>query len=93
MALYQQIVDDGTLKAVHSGLVTYTKKLTDGRSAAACENIVIVSDTDDLVLDIKDTAINEYKYSDYDKKYVIVDGENMMSPSLNIHQRFWYFRR
>jgi len=39
------------------------------------ENIVIVSDTDDLVLDIKDTAINEYKYSDYDKKYVIVDGE------------------
>lgn len=93
MALYQQIVDDGTLKAVHSGLVTYTKKLTDGRSAAAYENIVIVSDTDDLVLDIKGTAINEYKYSDYDKKYVIVDGENMMSPSLNIHQRFWYFQR
>lgn len=75
MALYQQLVDDGTLKAAHSGLVTYTKKLTGGRSAAAYENIVIVSDTDDLVLDIKDTAINEYKYSDYDKKYVIVDGE------------------
>lgn len=75
MASYQQIVDDGTLKAAHSGLVTYTKKLTDGRSAAAYENIVIVSDTDDLVLDIKGTAINEYKYSDYDKKYVIVDGE------------------
>lgn len=75
MALYQQIVDDGTLKAAHSGLVTYTKKLTGGRSAAAYENIVIVSDTDDLVLGIKDTAINEYKYSDYDKKYVIVDGE------------------
>lgn len=75
MASYQQIVDDGTLKAAHRGLVTYTKKLTEGRSAAAYENIVIVSDTDDLVLDIKDTAINEYKYSDYDKKYVIVDGE------------------
>ena len=75
MALYQQLVDDGMLKAAHSGLVTYTKKLTEGRSAAAYENIVIVSDTDDLVLDIKDTAINEYKYSDYDKKYVIVDGE------------------
>lgn len=75
MALYQQLVDDGTLKAAHSGLVSYTKKLTEGRSAAAYENIVIVSDTDDLVLDIKDTAINEYKYSDYDKKYVIVDGE------------------
>ena len=75
MALYQQLVDDGTLKAAHSGLVTYTKKLTEGRSAAAYENIVIVSDTDDLVLDIKATAINEYKYSDYDKKYVIVDGE------------------
>ena len=75
MASYQQIVDDGMLKAVHSGLVTYTKKLTEGRSAAAYENIVIVSDTDDLVLDIKATAINEYKYSDYDKKYVIVDGE------------------
>lgn len=75
MALYQQLVDDGTLKAAHSGLVTYTKKLTEGRSAAAYENIVIVSDTDDLVLDIKATAINEYKCSDYDKKYVIVDGE------------------
>lgn len=75
MASYQQIVDDGMLKAAHSGLVTYTKKLTEGRSAAAYENIVIVSDTDDLVLDIKDTAINEYKYSDYDNKYVIVDGE------------------
>lgn len=75
IALYQQIVDDGMLKAAHSGLVTYTKKLTEGRSAAAYENIVIVSDTDDLVLDIKATAINEYKCSDYDKKYVIVDGE------------------
>ena len=75
IALYQQLVDDGTLKAAHSGLVTYTKKLTEGRSAAAYENIVIVSDTDDLVLDIKDTAINEYKYSDYDKKYVMVDGK------------------
>lgn len=75
IALYQQLVDDGTLKAAHSGLVTYTKKLTEGRSAAAYENIVIVSDTDDLVLDIKETAINEYKCSDYDKKYVIVDGE------------------
>ena len=75
MASYQQIVDDGMLKAAHSGLVTYTKKLTEGRSAAAYENIVIVSDKDDLVLDIKDTAINEYKYSDYDKKYVIVNGE------------------
>lgn len=75
IALYQQLVDDGMLKAAHSGLVTYTKKLTEGRSAAAYENIVIVSDTDDLVLDIKATAINEYKYSDYDKKYVIVDGE------------------
>ena len=75
IALYQQLVNDGMLKAAHSGLVTYTKKLTEGRSAAAYENIVIVSDTDDLVLDIKDTAINEYKYSDYDKKYVIVDGE------------------
>ncbi|WP_455719598.1 hypothetical protein [Agathobacter sp.] len=75
MTSYQQIVDDGTLKAAHSGLVTYTKKLTEGRSAAVYENIVIVSDTDDLVLDIKDTAINEYKYSDYDKKYVMVDGE------------------
>lgn len=92
MASYQQIVDDGKLKAAHSGLVTYTKKLTDGRSAAAYENIVIVSDTDDLVLDIKGTAINEYKYSDYDKKYVIVDGENMMSLSLNIHQRFGTFK-
>ena len=75
MASYQQIVDDGTLKAAHSGLVTYTKKLTEGRSAAAYENVVIVSDTDDLVLDIKDTAINDYKYSDYDKKYVMVDGK------------------
>ena len=35
IALYQQLVDDGTLKAAHSGLVTYTKKLTEGRSAAA----------------------------------------------------------
>ena len=75
MASYQQLVDDGTLKASHSGLVTYTKKLTEGRSAAAYENVVIVSDTDDLVLDIKDTAINDYKYSDYDKKYVMVDGK------------------
>ena len=92
MALYQQIVDDGTLKAVHSGLVTYTKKLTDGRSAAAYENIVIVSDTDDLVLDIKDTAINEYKYSDYDKKYVIVDGEKYDVTESQYTSEVWYFQ-
>ena len=77
MGFYQQIVDDGKLKAAHSGLVTYTKKLTVWKVCCGIReyNEYCFDILDDLVLDIKDTAINEYKYSDYDKKYVIVDGE------------------
>ena len=39
------------------------------------------------MLDIKDTAINEYKYSDYDKKYVIVDGEKYDVTEFSIYIR------
>lgn len=73
----QQVVDDGVLRAVHDGYVTYVKNISYEPNAQPLENIVIISDTNDIYIELADKKINEYKYSDYENKYINISGEKI----------------
>lgn len=73
----QKIIEDGTLRARHSGQVTYTKNLGKGLNAGANENIVIVSDLTDTHLELTDTNIRDYNFLKYKVKYTMVAGKKI----------------
>ena len=75
-ALDDQIAD-GTLKANHSGEVVYTKSLTVSRNAGTGENVVVVADTEDLEIKLKDVTVQNYKYKDVPEKYMLQSGERV----------------
>lgn len=71
----QKIIDNGTLKATHSGYVTYTKNLGEGIYAAGCENIVIVANPQETYIELTDKTIGQYEYEDYEVKYMQISGK------------------
>lgn len=71
----RKVLADGTLYARHSGLVTYVKNIAAGNAAGAYENIVIVSDTQDIYLELSGTTTKTYTYGDYEVKYIKKDGK------------------
>lgn len=73
----QEIVEDGTLTARHSGQITYTKNLAKGLTAGANENVVIVADLTDTHIELTETSIQEFKFRKYDVQYIMVDGEKV----------------
>lgn len=77
IAELQEVIEDGTLVARHSGQVTYTKNIAKGREAGANENIVVVSDLDDICIELNNTNVQEYKFTDYEVKYITVGGEKV----------------
>ncbi len=77
IASLEEIIADGTLTARHSGQVTFTKNIAKGRQAGANENIVVVSDLEETHLELTDTNVQEYKYADYEVKYITIAGEKI----------------
>lgn len=77
IASLEEIIADGTLTARHSGQVTFTKNIAKGRQAGANENIVVVSDLEDTHLELADTSVQDYKYADYEVKYISLAGEKL----------------
>lgn len=77
IASLEEIIADGTLTARHSGQVTFTKNIAKGRQAGANENIVVVSDLEDTHLELTDTNVQDYKYADYEVKYISLAGEKL----------------
>lgn len=77
IASLQEVIADGTLVARHGGRVTYTKNIAKGREAGVNENIVVVSDLDDIGIEITDTNVQKYKYADYEVKYIVIAGEKI----------------
>lgn len=71
------LIADGTLKANHSGEVVYTKSLTVSRNAGTGENVVVVADTEDLEIKLKDVTVQNYKYKDVPEKYMLQSGERV----------------
>lgn len=77
IAALDALIADGTLKANHSGEVVYTKSLTVSRNAGTGENVVVVADTEDLAIELKDVTVQNYKYKDVPEKYMLQSGERV----------------
>lgn len=77
IAALDDLIADGTLKANHSGEVVYTKSLTVSRNAGTGENVVVVADTEDLEIKLKDVTVQNYKYKDVLEKYMLQSGERV----------------
>lgn len=69
-----EIVSDGSLKAKKSGYVSYVKNLKEGRVAKIYENIVVVSDYDDLYIQ-SDITTQSYAFLKYEAKFMLYKGE------------------
>ena len=64
-----EIVSDGTLKAKKSGYVTYVKDLNESMDALMNENVVKITDYEDLFIEAADMDISVYKYEKYEVKF------------------------
>ena len=76
IASLNKIVKEGVIKSRKSGYVTYIKDLKDSLVANPNENVVIITDYDDIYLESSIDA-NNYKYKDFDVKYALVEGEKI----------------
>lgn len=71
-----EMISDGTLKAKHSGYVTYIKSFKNGNSVGINENVVIVSDYEDTYIK-SDIFTHVYQYRKYECKYALVHGKEI----------------
>lgn len=68
-------IADGTLTARHSGYVSYAKDISNNSQVSSGENVVVISDYDDLYVEMNDVTIEKKIFENYDKCYSIVDGK------------------
>lgn len=64
-----------TFYAPHSGYVTFLKDISATNAVQGNENIAVISDYDDLYIEIPNTLTNAYKFTNYEDKYILVDGK------------------
>lgn len=62
-----------TFYAPHSGYITFLKDISATNSVQQNENIAVISDYDELYIEVQ-TMTNGYKYANYEDKYIMVDG-------------------
>jgi len=77
----QENVAEGTIRATHSGYVTYVKNLEKTNSISAYENVVIVSDYEELHLELSEDISSRF-YTHY-----IGDVYNQIYANVNGKQR------
>ena len=71
-----KIVEEGVLRAKKSGYVTYKKDLKNGNTAYSFENLVIVTDPEDLYIAAQcDTR--SYSYGKYPVKFAFIEGKKV----------------
>lgn len=79
IAELSELTEDGTIQAEYSGYVTYVKNLAQSDRVGAYENIVIISDYNQLHLelmqDISSSFYVQYIGKIYNQIYTIIDGE------------------
>ena len=61
--------------APHNGYITYLKDFSDGNSISGFENLAVVSDYNDLHVEVPDIDIEKYKYGDYKSKWTEIEGK------------------
>ena len=71
-----KIVNDGVIKAKKNGYVTYKKDLKSGNTASAYENLVTITDPDDLFI-VSTGDTRSYNYSKYPVKFAFIEGKKV----------------
>ncbi len=71
----QALLLDCQLVARCSGYVTYVKDITDSCSVQASENVVIISNTDVMYLEVSDYTLADTDYTEAESVYTSYDGK------------------
>ncbi|MCR5700855.1 MAG: hypothetical protein K6G76_01775 [Lachnospiraceae bacterium] len=66
-----------TFTAPHDGFVSYVFPILDGGTVGANENIVVISDENELYIETADVSINDYAFEKYKSKWACINGENV----------------
>lgn len=72
-----EYIEDGTIKARHSGYVSYIKDLSETSNIGSMENIVIVSDYDTLHIELEEDMSSSFYdtwMETYDEVYTVING-------------------
>ena len=77
IAKLEKSINEKTIKAKVSGYVTYIKDTSKGSTAKNEEAIVIVSDFDDLYIEVPDITTATNTYGKYEVKYAIIKGNEV----------------
>lgn len=70
-------MEEGTIKARHAGYVTYVKDLSETDTVDSMENVVIISDYNELHLELADDLFSDFYRQDisrYDQIYTEIGG-------------------
>lgn len=70
----QELSNDNTLVARHSGYVTYVKDISTSYQVESSENVVIISDYSDAYIEISNEYVKGKAYDSYKKMYTVIDG-------------------
>lgn len=71
-------IEEGTIKARHAGYVTYVKDLSETDTVNSMENVVIISDYNELHLELEDNLTSDFyrkEISRYDRIYTEIAGK------------------
>lgn len=71
-------IEEATLKARHAGYVTYVKDLSETDTVNSMENVVIISDYNELHLELEDNLTSDFyrkEISRYDRIYTEIGGK------------------
>jgi len=71
-----KIVNDGVLRAKKNGYVTYKKDLKTGNNAMSFENLVTITDPEDLYI-VSSGDTRSYNYSKYPVKFAFIEGRKV----------------
>ncbi len=70
-----ELKENGTIKADHSGYVTYVKNITSSNSISGGENVVVISDTEEPYIEIPGEQVKKGAYDVFNNMYTIIDGK------------------
>ena len=70
-------IQDSTMKASHSGYVTYVKDTSKDNTADINEAIVVIGDYEDTYIEIPQVYIDKNPYKKYEYKYAFIDGKEI----------------
>ena len=73
----EKCVEEETYIAPHSGYVTYVYDVNQGNSVQSNENIVVISDPEDLYIEVSDLKMNKYLFENYKSKWLYYDGKRV----------------